>query len=878
MEIIEEDPNPTLKTTRKRGINPGSMVSQDLSYKSDDPKYLTTEYNTDIDLLTDYPNALIPTGNRVIINAKGDWNTNNAFRPEYIELTFNLKIDYNEAMGCGSPIGPPETINWFPGQVDVINANEKTLTPSCSYNAEYSYTIPNYSARLRVKQTTDGKCSVKIPLEWKINNPNVSNVERRLDNVVLDFGGATQWVGMGGTPFSIEDIKFGYYSDEPIYNLFHDSNQLIIKNSFLDQSKYATPITVTNATINDEPDYVLFGDTSIIFSGAGEQLRVSYNPSWAAPFNVWYLWVFVYFPQGVNNINAYADVNDNIVRIDYENINEVGVKYPLFAWDDNGAGRGAIGTEYNVIVGAGLNAGWHLLSLSGGSHNPWAGLTINPHTSFEIVSGSIPWEGPGNFKLNTIGYDSFTSTGAEQDLVIQSLVFSHSKNGWPEEEQNRLYYDHLDTNKMYYDPIYEEVVFIVKADGSFEDVTNGSTVTVEDGLTTQTIIKKFGDAASAGNGWLRVTDRLSTIDNLSMTALGLRDISIDGWFYHPSLGLATDEALFGADTIYNTPGWSLEIVGDDIVLMVNDVDHLSAPHGMVQDTWYKIGLHVNNLQLVVTVDDNEVITGSGVALGDWYGADFAIGARGHSGLKQFTGYFQNVRFTKWSRLHLDKSIFEENDVPLLKLSAKNMLMNIKGYKNIDSQVIDLGPYRLLVNNLDLTSNYNALYGNDSDYGFVSDPDYVLRQVYTGPFTIFFTIHRAANSYGTILSTAYTFVSQTEANRGYMIQMPNDSSIIFKRRDTQLTPEYVTLTGTIPPADGVFHTCRFTYDGINLRYYLDGVLDATVAMEPFYDYIDNNLVLFSPNWDTMLGSIGPELGTGGTVKIQNIQIYNNVVLD
>lgn len=877
--------DPTLMTTRKRGVRPGAMVSSDLSYTQSPPRYLTTEYANDVDLHAEYPTALIPTDNQIVINAKGDWNTDTSFRPDFIVITFNLRLD-NNGISCANAgvemaereyDNPVETVIWCNGRVDVVNADEKTLTPSSSYNTEYSYNIPNHSAKLQIRKNADNKCFVKIPLEWKKNNPNVSDAERQLENIVLDFGAQSQWPDLDGAPISIEDIKFGYYSDEPTYNIFHNENQLIIKDGFLDYSKYATPLTVTNATINEDPTYVLFGDKSISFSGAGEQIRVSYNPLWVAPFRKWYLWVFVYFPKGLEYLNFYSDgsLDSNIVRIDYENSIDVGVKYPLIAWDDDGNGRAGLGTIYESISAGGLPPGWHLIRIDGGGANPSLGVTINPHNDgMEYIAG-LNW--PGDLKINTIGYDSFTNTSAEVGMKMQSLVFSHSENGWKEEYQNRIYYEHDEANKKFYDPLYEDVVFIVKADGSFEDVTGASIITVEGGLTTQNTIKKFGDAASAGDGWLRVSDRLSVVDNLSVLALGLRDVSIEGWFYHPTLSVITDEALFGADTSFDTAGWSLEIVGDDIVLMVNGLDVMSGPHGMVANTWHKVQFFVNNLQAVVIID-NVVVASltTGIVLGDWYGEDLAIGARGHLGLKQFTGYFQNIRFTKWSRIGLDLSIFGEEDLPTLKLPTYNKLLNIKGSKNVDGQVVDYGPHRLTVNNLDWASNYNALHGNDSDYGFVSDPDNVLRHLFTGPFTISFLIHRAPNSFGTILSTAYIFQSQVEAARGFLIQMPDDSSIIFKRRDTSLVPEYVTLTGTIPPDDGTFHLCSFIYDGVNLEYYLDYDLDATVPMAPFYDWTDNNLVLFSPNWDSVNGSIGLELGTGGNIKIQNIQIFNNVV--
>lgn len=91
--------DPTLMTTRKRGVRPGAMVSTDLSYAQSPPRYLTTEYVNDVDLHADYPTALIPTDNQIVINAKGDWNTDTSFRPDFIVITFNLRLD-NNGISC----------------------------------------------------------------------------------------------------------------------------------------------------------------------------------------------------------------------------------------------------------------------------------------------------------------------------------------------------------------------------------------------------------------------------------------------------------------------------------------------------------------------------------------------------------------------------------------------------------------------------------------------------------------------------------------------------------------------------------------------------------------------------------------------------------
>jgi hypothetical protein len=103
-ELHDDPPLPPpieqYQSHEKRGIREGAMVSQDLSRG----KELTTRYTDITDLQTQYPTVIPPTNGEMVINAKGDWNKNPAFRPDFIKITFNIKLE-DIPSGWGSPGG-----------------------------------------------------------------------------------------------------------------------------------------------------------------------------------------------------------------------------------------------------------------------------------------------------------------------------------------------------------------------------------------------------------------------------------------------------------------------------------------------------------------------------------------------------------------------------------------------------------------------------------------------------------------------------------------------------------------------------------------------------------------------------------------------------
>jgi hypothetical protein len=108
-------------------------------------------------------------------------------------------------------------------------------------------------------------------------------------------------------------------------------------------------------------------------------------------------------------------------------------------------------------------------------------------------------------------------------------------------------------------------------------------------------------------------------------------------------------------------------------------------------------------------------------------------------------------------------------------------------------------------------------------------------------------------------------------------MPNTGSIQFVLKDWE-TPVYVTLTGTIPPANGHYHNCKFTYDGITLKYYLNDVLNASTLMSNVRNknLSINDIILFARIDE--FGNQTDKLGQGGDVYVQNLKIYDHATID
>ena len=80
----------TYKLIHKRGRLVGSLVSEDLSEHNG----CSATNVSQLDVETMAPGAILPTAaGQTIVTPKGDWNTINSFRPEFVKITFNLSME-----------------------------------------------------------------------------------------------------------------------------------------------------------------------------------------------------------------------------------------------------------------------------------------------------------------------------------------------------------------------------------------------------------------------------------------------------------------------------------------------------------------------------------------------------------------------------------------------------------------------------------------------------------------------------------------------------------------------------------------------------------------------------------------------------------------
>lgn len=104
------------------------------------------------------------------------------------------------------------------------------------------------------------------------------------------------------------------------------------------------------------------------------------------------------------------------------------------------------------------------------------------------------------------------------------------------------------------------------------------------------------------------------------------------------------------------------------------------------------------------------------------------------------------------------------------------------------------------------------------------------QLFTGPFTIVFSIKRKSGNYGAVVGKwRYNDIVVAVPN-GWLISMSISGPMRFSISGG------FNMNGTIPPADGAFHICKYTFDGSTLSYYLDGVLDAYASRSTFSDTV------------------------------------------
>jgi hypothetical protein len=171
--------------------------------------------------------------------------------------------------------------------------------------------------------------------------------------------------------------------------------------------------------------------------------------------------------------------------------------------------------------------------------------------------------------------------------------------------------------------------------------------------------------------------------------------------------------------------------------------------------------------------------------------------------------------------------------------------------------------------IDGTCALSGGYVGDGASSFETGSNASNFQIMNGIFTIEFSLTRASNAYGSVIGKTRYNDNATGVSNGWLIGMGTSGPMKFTKIVSGAHTEYA---GTIIPS-GAKHRCRFTYDGTNLRYYVDDALDATHAISPFVDEAVDLGIMAEDSWPGP-----PFLGyNSSSATLHELKIWKGVVL-
>jgi hypothetical protein len=187
--------------------------------------------------------------------------------------------------------------------------------------------------------------------------------------------------------------------------------------------------------------------------------------------------------------------------------------------------------------------------------------------------------------------------------------------------------------------------------------------------------------------------------------------------------------------------------------------------------------------------------------------------------------------------------------------------------------VDSSKYNTTITNNSASSD-GTYYIGDGSTSFETTDNSSNFVLFNTLFTIEFYLKRKSDAYGAILGKTRLDDISTSAARYWLISMGTSGPLKFSYNDGGGAKN---VNGTIIPADGTEHFCKFTYDGTDLKYYLDGSLDFTQAISPF---TDDTVKLGIMAEDSYPGV--PFLGYGSTATdyrglLRDLKIYRGIVI-